>query len=65
MQTTITIDDTLLAKAKALTGLAEPCSVVHEALHALIARESARRLAAMGRTEPTANHPPRRRSRVR
>jgi len=65
MQTTIIIDDALWARAKACTGLAESSAVIHEALYALIARESARRLAVMGGTEPTVKHPPRRRAKPR
>jgi hypothetical protein len=44
-----------------LTGLTEKTAVVHAALAALIARESARRLAALGGTEPGATRPRRRR----
>ena len=51
MRTTLIIDDELLKKAQALTGLAEKTAVVHAGLDALIARESARRLAALGGTE--------------
>ena len=35
-----------------MTGLAGKTAVVHAGLEALIARESARRLAALGGTEP-------------
>ncbi len=45
-RTTIALDDELVAKAEAFTGLKEKSSLVREALKALIERESARRLAA-------------------
>ncbi len=44
MRTTLALDDELLAKAQALTGLTEKSTLVREALRALIQRESARRL---------------------
>ena len=52
MRTTLALDDDLLAKAQALTGLSEKAALVREALQALIQRESARRLALLGGTEP-------------
>ena len=61
MRTTIALDDELLAKAQALTGFKEKSSLVHEALKALIERESARRLARLGGSEPAVKAPPRRR----
>lgn len=57
----IDIDDALLARAQALTGLEDPSALVREALRALIERESARRLARLGGTEPDLVAPPRRR----
>jgi len=51
MRTTITLDDELLAKARAYTGLEEKTALVREALKALIQREAAKRLA--NRREPT------------
>jgi Arc/MetJ family transcription regulator len=62
MRTTIALDDELLAKAQAFTGLREKSAVVREALKALIERESARRLARLGGTEPEVQIPRRRRS---
>jgi len=64
MRTTLAIDDDLLAKAQAFTGLREKSSLVREALKALIERESARRLARLGGTEPDLVVPPRRRAAV-
>ena len=51
MRTTLNIDDALLRKAAKLAGLEEKTALVHLGLEALIARESARRLAALGGTE--------------
>lgn len=61
MRTTIALDDELVAKAQALTGTTEKAVLVREALKALIARESARRLARLGGSEPELEAPPRRR----
>ena len=61
MRTTIALDDELLAKAQAFTGLREKSAVVREALKTLIERESARRLARLGGTEPEVQIPRRRR----
>ncbi len=52
VRTTIALDDELVAKAQAFTGLQEKSALVREALEALIQRESARRLARLGGTEP-------------
>ncbi len=52
MRTTIALDDDLIAKAQAFTGLKEKTSLIHEALKALIERESSRRLALLGGSEP-------------
>ena len=60
MRTTIALDDELVAEAQAITGLMNKSALVREALKALIARESARRLALLGGTEPELNVAPRR-----
>jgi Arc/MetJ family transcription regulator len=62
MRTTLALDDELVAKARAYTGLTEKSALVREALKALIERESARRLSRLGGTEPDLTVPPRRRS---
>lgn len=62
MRTTLALDDDLVTKAQAFTGLKEKSALVREALKALIERESARRLARLGGTEPQLEAPPRRRS---
>ena len=51
MRTTLNIDDELLAKASKLTGIKEKTSLVRRGLEALIALESARRLAELGGSE--------------
>ena len=51
MRTTLNIDDALLEKASKLTGVTEKTALVRISLEALVARESARRLAALGGTE--------------
>ena len=65
MRTTLILDDELLKQALELSGLKEKTAVVHAGLEALIARESARRLAALGGSEKTLKPTPRRRSRAR
>ena len=62
MRTTINIEDELLAKAIKLMGPMDRTTVLSESLKALIERESAKRLARMGGTEPELKAPPRRRS---
>ena len=52
MRTTLALDDELLAEAQRLTGTTEKTALVREALTALIERESARRLARLGGSEP-------------
>jgi Arc/MetJ family transcription regulator len=51
MRTTLNIDDSLLRNAAQLTGVKEKTSLVRLGLEALIAKESARRLAELGGTE--------------
>jgi Arc/MetJ family transcription regulator len=60
MRTTVALDDELVAKAQAFTGLTEKSSLIREALKALIERESASRLARLGGSEPGASAAPRR-----
>ncbi len=61
MRTTVALDEELVAQAQAFTGLKEKSSLIREALKALIERESARRLALLGGSEPTLKPAPRRR----
>jgi Arc/MetJ family transcription regulator len=60
MRTTLNIDDQLLAEAQCMTGLAEKTALIREALKALVERESARRLARLGGSEPQLQPVPRR-----
>ncbi|MCO6440826.1 MAG: type II toxin-antitoxin system VapB family antitoxin [Nitrococcus mobilis] len=52
MRTTLNIDDRLLDEARRITGITEKSALVREGLRALIERESARRLARLGDSEP-------------
>jgi Arc/MetJ family transcription regulator len=65
MRTTLTIDDALLGRATQLSGLREKTAVVRAGLEALVARESARRLAALGGSDKAVRSIPRRRTRAR
>ncbi|MFO8153458.1 type II toxin-antitoxin system VapB family antitoxin [Thioalkalivibrio sp.] len=62
MRTTLNIDDQLLAEAQRITGVNEKAALVREGLRALIERESARRLARLGASEPQLEPVPRRQS---
>ncbi len=62
MRTTLTLDDELLLKAQEISGLNERGQLIREALIALVQRESAKRLAALGGTEPDLQYVPRRQS---
>jgi Arc/MetJ family transcription regulator len=61
MRTTVTIDDKMMANAQRLTGLTEKSAIIRAGLKALIERESARRLARLGGSDPDATLAPRRR----
>ena len=61
MRTTLNIDDELLELASRMTGLKEKTTLVRLGLEALIAQESARRLAKLGGTEKQLKSVPRRR----
>ena len=65
MRTTLVLDDDLLAEAQRLTGTTEKSALVRQALRALIERESARRLARLGGSEPTLTEIPRRQTESR
>jgi Arc/MetJ family transcription regulator len=52
MRATLILDDDLVAKARGLTGVQGKTAVVHKGLRALIARESARKLAGLGGSQP-------------
>jgi Arc/MetJ family transcription regulator len=59
---TIGIDDNLVRSAQEYTGISNIEALVREALTRLIQREAARRLAALGGSDPNATAPSRRRS---
>ena len=61
MRTTLNIDDELLSTAARLTGVTEKTALVRQGLEALIQRAAAKRLAALGGSDPHAKAPPRRR----
>lgn len=65
MRTTLNLNDSLLREAARLTRIEEKTALIHAGLEALIARESARRLAALGGTEPKLEPAPRRRGQKR
>ncbi len=62
MRTTVNIDDDLLGEAQRITGVKEKAALVREGLRALIERESARRLAQLGGSEPQLEPVPRRKT---
>jgi Arc/MetJ family transcription regulator len=62
MRITINLDEQLIERAQRVTGTQERTALIHEGLRALIARESARRLARLGGSDPGAKAPARRRS---
>ena len=65
MRTTLILRDDLVRKAAKMTGILEKTALVHAGLEALIAREAARRLAALGGSERQLERPRRRRSEER
>jgi Arc/MetJ family transcription regulator len=62
MRTTLNIDDQILKKAANLTGISEKTALVRLGLEALIAQESAKRLAALGGSERDLKNVSRRKS---
>ena len=64
MRTTLNINENLLREAADLSGIREKTALVHAGLEALIAREAARRLAALGGSERTLRVPGRRRTKT-
>jgi len=61
MRTTLNLDEELIKRAAELTGRSEKSTLVRMGLEALIARESSRRLASLGGTDPKASSAPRHR----
>ena len=64
MRTTINLDDELLAKATRLAGPLDRAALLSASLQAFIERESARRLARLGGTQPGLTVAPRRRQKA-
>jgi Arc/MetJ family transcription regulator len=62
MRTTVNLDEDLLEEARRLVGTTERTALIHEGLRALIERESARRLARLGGSQPDLEVPPRRKT---
>ena len=63
MQRSVILDERLLDRAAALTGVRETDALLEAALRVLIERESARRLSLLGGSEPDLEAAPRRRRR--
>jgi Arc/MetJ family transcription regulator len=61
MRTTLNLDEELIEEARKLTGIHEKTALLHAGLQALVAREAALRLAAMGGSQPDIRPIPRRR----
>jgi Arc/MetJ family transcription regulator len=61
MRSTLDPDDELVKRAQSHSGLREKSALVREALRALIERESPRRLARLGGSQPDLASAPRRR----
>ena len=64
MRTTVNLDEDLLAKAIKLAGPLDRSALLHEGLKALIERESAKRLAKLGGSQPKLKVAPRRRQAI-
>ena len=52
MRTTVNLDEELLSEAERVSGIKERATLVNEGIRALIERESARRLARLGGSQP-------------
>ena len=59
MRTTVSLDDDLMRRAQAFTGIKEKTTLIREALRLLVEREAARRLAALGGKAPNLQKIPR------
>ena len=60
MRTTVMLDDDLLTRAGELTGIGEKSALLRNALMALVQRESVRRQALLGGSDPDLVAAPRR-----
>ncbi|MDI6025158.1 type II toxin-antitoxin system VapB family antitoxin [Corticibacterium sp. UT-5YL-CI-8] len=61
MRSTINLDDSLMEKARSLTGTKETAALVRQALETLVRVEAGKRLIALGGTMPDAEAAPRQR----
>ncbi len=61
MRTTLIVDDELVERARELTGIEEKTALVRAGLRALVMRETGKRLATLGGSEPDLSPIPRRR----
>ncbi len=59
---TPTLDSNLIMEAARMTGISDNTTLLQEALRALLEREAARRLAALGGSAPDLEVVPRRRA---
>jgi Uncharacterized protein conserved in bacteria (DUF2191). len=64
MRTTLNLDDRLMEEAAEYAGVKEKTALLHEGLRALIQREAAMRLAALGGSDKKASAAPRRKSKT-
>jgi hypothetical protein len=62
LRTTLNIEEGLIDRASSLTGIKEKTTLVRLGLEALIAAESAKRLAKLGGSEKSLKPVPRRRA---
>lgn len=60
MRTTLELSDSVVERARALSGIVRISDLVREGLQALIAREARKRLISYGGTDPDATAPDRR-----
>ncbi len=65
MRTTLNLDNALMEEAGEYAGLKEKTALLHEGLRALIQREAAARLAALGGKDVKASAAPRRKTTAR
>jgi Arc/MetJ family transcription regulator len=62
MRTTLNLNDALMEEAREYAGVKEKTALLHEGLRALIQREAAARLAALGGKDKKATAAPRRKA---
>lgn len=62
MRTTLNLDEQLMEEAAEYAGVKEKTALLHEGLRALIQREAAARLAALGGSDKKASAAPRKKT---